>query len=243
MIDFHAHILPGIDDGPQDVEASLALVSMAMQQGTKAIVATPHFYSHHHISVGAFIERRRCVYNRLLDALNRTKEQGFQVHLGAEVLLDRMIFEHENIIQLCIENTRYMMIELPCGCWHKWVYEAIYELVVRYKVKPIIAHIDRYISTNDDWKKLDRLMEMDVLIQINTAFIHDYNLLRKHRFYKLLSQENIHFIGSDCHNTHVRKPDMDIARKKIMKHNGEECWERLMLSAETALKDEPVLQD
>ena len=42
MIDLHAHILPGLDDGPDDLEASVALARAAATAGTATLVATPH---------------------------------------------------------------------------------------------------------------------------------------------------------------------------------------------------------
>ena len=42
MIDIHTHILPGLDDGAEDVYDSLEMGAMAQEHGTKVIVATPH---------------------------------------------------------------------------------------------------------------------------------------------------------------------------------------------------------
>src|SRR4051795_6587893 len=42
VIDLHCHILPGLDDGPPDLDASVALARLAAADGTRTIVATPH---------------------------------------------------------------------------------------------------------------------------------------------------------------------------------------------------------
>ena len=44
VIDFHSHILPGIDDGSASVEQSIAMLRMEAEQGIDHVVATPHFY-------------------------------------------------------------------------------------------------------------------------------------------------------------------------------------------------------
>ena len=44
MIDFHSHVLPGIDDGSKDVSESLEMLRLSLLEGTDIIVATPHFY-------------------------------------------------------------------------------------------------------------------------------------------------------------------------------------------------------
>ena len=45
MIDFHTHILPGIDDGAKDVSVSAAMLEMEKEQGVNEIVLTPHYYA------------------------------------------------------------------------------------------------------------------------------------------------------------------------------------------------------
>ena len=44
MIDIHTHILPGIDDGSRSWEESLKMAQMAVDDGTRVMVATPHLY-------------------------------------------------------------------------------------------------------------------------------------------------------------------------------------------------------
>ena len=43
MIDLHCHILPGIDDGAENLEASIAMAEKAIQQGIRI------FYARHTI--------------------------------------------------------------------------------------------------------------------------------------------------------------------------------------------------
>ena len=43
IIDIHAHILPGVDDGARDLKESIALAVSAASQGIRAVIATPHF--------------------------------------------------------------------------------------------------------------------------------------------------------------------------------------------------------
>ena len=45
MIDWHSHILPGIDDGSGSIEESLALLKMQREQGADTVIATPHFFA------------------------------------------------------------------------------------------------------------------------------------------------------------------------------------------------------
>ena len=56
IIDFHSHILPGVDDGSQSVQESLAMLKMEAEQGIQHVIATPHFYPKHD-SPEHFLER------------------------------------------------------------------------------------------------------------------------------------------------------------------------------------------
>ena len=42
MIDIHTHVLPTIDDGPTTMTESLEMCRIAVNDGIKKIIATPH---------------------------------------------------------------------------------------------------------------------------------------------------------------------------------------------------------
>lgn len=64
MIDFHSHVLPGIDDGSDCVEESLEMLHTAKNQGVSTMLATPHFYAQD-VSVDHFLEKRKKAYDTL----------------------------------------------------------------------------------------------------------------------------------------------------------------------------------
>ena len=69
MIDFHTHILPGMDDGSRDVHESLQVLTLEDEQGVQEILLTPHFYAHID-KVSSFLERREHSFRKLTKALN-----------------------------------------------------------------------------------------------------------------------------------------------------------------------------
>lgn len=85
MIDFHTHILPGIDDGAKSLEESLSLLKMEQEQGVDTIVLTPHYF-HERQSLDAFLQQRNTAYEQLRHAAEREKI-SINFHLGAEVRL------------------------------------------------------------------------------------------------------------------------------------------------------------
>ena len=57
MIDLHCHLLPGIDDGPDDIDGAIALARAAAAAGTQTLVATPHIDHWWHVDPAALPER------------------------------------------------------------------------------------------------------------------------------------------------------------------------------------------
>ena len=73
MIDFHSHVLPGIDDGSDSVETSLRMLDMWRAQKIDCICATPHFYADED-DPESFLSRRSQAYSRLREAIEACKE-------------------------------------------------------------------------------------------------------------------------------------------------------------------------
>ena len=118
MIDFHSHVLPGIDDGSDCVEESLEMLHTAKNQGVSTMLATPHFYAQD-VSVDHFLEKRKKAY----DTLKRCMDDSDcpDIRLGAEVCYFRGIGRAREIEKLCIEGTRVIMVELPFRQWDEEV--------------------------------------------------------------------------------------------------------------------------
>lgn len=70
VIDFHSHILPGIDDGSKNVQMSLEMLGRASEQGVDVMLATSHFYASRH-RIEDFLEKRQRAYERLAEAVYR----------------------------------------------------------------------------------------------------------------------------------------------------------------------------
>lgn len=121
MIDFHSHILPGMDDGSQTVEESLTLLEMLRAQGVDTVAATPHFYAREN-SPEVFLRRRREAWERLNARLT---PGGPQVLLGAEVRYYRGISRLEELHRLCLSGTHVLLLEMPFppgppASWRNW---------------------------------------------------------------------------------------------------------------------------
>ena len=114
-IDFHTHILPGIDDGSRNVEMSLRMLAAQREQQVDEIVATPHFYAQKD-SVEEFLLRRQCSYEKLKTKMAETNLDQ-KLHLAAEVYYFQGIGSAGMIPKLCVEGTQTLLLEMPFAQW------------------------------------------------------------------------------------------------------------------------------
>lgn len=225
MVDFHSHILPGIDDGSQNVDMSVKMLEMEKSSGIKTIVATPHFYLSDQ-TLEDFLAERDNAYNQLLP---ECEKRGVNIHLGAEVLYTHSLADID-MSKLCIGNTKYMMIELPykqlshnfIRSFHSFI-GSIYPDVV-----PILAHAERYLNYTVE-NSIYELLNCDILVQLNSG---SFKMFSPHiKFmHDLIKHSSAHLLGTDCHNITSRPPNMEIARKALNK-KFPGCYEDMMDNA------------
>lgn len=220
MIDFHSHILPGIDDGSRSVEESIALLTQMREQGITTVVATPHFYADEQ-SVEMFLQRRTAAYDRLsveyTDALP-------QILLGAEVLYYNGISRLEGLEKLCIENTRVLLLELPFARWSSTVVHEVLEIANTMNIIVVLAHIERYERYQRSGV-FDELYRNGIIMQVNASYFADRSTRR--RALRQLRDGQIHLLGSDSHGIQNRPPRMNEAVEWIGKKYGVGILEEL----------------
>jgi protein-tyrosine phosphatase len=230
-VDFHSHILPGVDDGSRSVEESLEMLRTEARQGIGTVVATPHFYANHD-TPERFLRRRAAAWEMLHAAM--AQEAGLpEVILGAEVYYFSGISDSDQLHRLTIGQKRYIMLEMPTVPWTQNMYQEMDNIYTKHGITPVIAHIDRYISPLRHRQILDRLEELPVLVQANSDFFLRPATARL--ALRMLKEKRIHLLGSDCHNCSTRKPELGRAIEKIEKHLGASALEHLRFYEETVL--------
>lgn len=211
VTDFHTHILPCVDDGSQSVEQSLQMLSMQAQQGIQNVVLTPHFYPQHQ-ELEEFLQQRDEAFKALQTAV-KDLPRCPHLYLGAEVHYYGGMSNSEDLRRLTVGNSPYILVEMPVRPWNDRDYRELELIYRKLGLIPIIAHLDRYLGPFRTERIFRRLEELPVKIQVNTTFFTEKATCRK--ALKYLQAERIHFIGSDCHSTEYRKPDMKEAIDRI----------------------------
>lgn len=214
MVDFHSHILPGIDDGSESVEMSLRMLKESKQQGVDIIFATPHFYADEN-DPQTFLENRNKAYRALKTAIENSSCEYPEIMLGAEVLYFPGMSVAEELQGLTMGSTPCLLVEPPMMPWSDTMLDEIEQTGKNLKVIPVIAHIDRYMRLLDDDTLIDRVSGRKILIQVNASYFLHRDTYRSavHN----LVEDRFHFIGSDCHNLDTRAQNIGQAAECICK--------------------------
>ncbi len=221
MIDFHSHILPGIDDGAQDIEEAISMLEYSKSQGISTMVATPHYYTE--TSIDDFIAQRENSYNTLKEECKKRNIDIPNIILGAEVYLTNDLFEAGDINKLSIDGTKTILIEMPYSYWHDIYYDKIFHLTSKYHLKPVIAHLDRYIMADKKSVNISKLLSMEVRVQINSdTLVYDKKLAKK-----IFRKDLIDVLGSDTHNNDYRKSSLREAYDLLKNKLGEDAVESI----------------
>ena len=215
MIDWHSHILPGMDDGSRNVAESISMMEMQRAQGIGTVIATPHFYANDE-SVEAFLERRAAAFAELKEQLDGDMPN---VLLGAEVRYYQGISRLAKLKNLRIENSKLLLLEMPMTGWTEYMVRELIELSGKSGIQIVLAHIERYLRLQERsvW---ERLRENGIQMQSNASFFTSFTTKRK--AIALLGNGNIQFVGSDCHNMTSRSPQIGKAYEVIRKKLGDD---------------------
>lgn len=216
MIDFHSHILPGIDDGAENSKMSIEMITKSVDSGVTTIVATPHCYLQSEESIQHFLSHREASYRRLLSVMREQKIKAPKIVLGSEVHLAPGMSKLCDLEKLCLSGTNYILIEMPYEPWADWMFEEVYEVTLQ-GFRPIMAHLDRFLSQE---KYFPNLYSIDVLFQINAGAFLERKTRRK--VLEFFQNDSAHVIGSDMHNLTTRPPNLAEAYEIINKKFG---WE------------------
>lgn len=221
MIDFHSHILPGMDDGSKSVEQSIEMLTALKQQGITKVVATPHFYANCE-SVADFIRRRQSCFQKLSDRIG----DGLpHILLGAEVRYYEGISRLENLSELCVQGSRMLLLEMPVSTWSEFMLRDLIDLAGKKDIILVLAHIERYLRLQNNGVFED-LLDSGILMQMNSGFVIDFFTRRK--ALKLLKNKQVHIMGTDCHNMTNRSPNFSDAGEIIIKKLGKPFFDNFI---------------
>ena len=213
-LDFHSHILPGIDDGAKDIEESIQLLDNMAADGVDLVVATPHFYCSK-TTIHKFLERRNNAYEKIKPYL---KPEHPMILLGGEILYNHALVGNDDLDKLTMQGTGFMLLEMPYTKIDEKIIRGVESMIEDQGMKILVAHIERYLNYTS-YKSLCELMDLDVLGQINAESLVHFK--SRHRCFKLIKEGYVQVMGTDMHRIERHYPSlgegMDIVEKKVGK--------------------------
>jgi len=201
LVDIHAHILPGVDDGAETMKESMRLLEIASNEGITDIIATPHAYSPQFDVPKEKVLEQLALLQKEIEARNI----AIQVHAGQELRLrDFLPQKIETEEALVLAGSRYVLLELPSSGIPGYTVNIIQQLLNLDKV-PIIAHPERNRAIAQKPEYLERLIRHGALAQITAGSVSGHfgkNIQRVSL--QLINANLIHTYGSDVHNLTTR---------------------------------------
>jgi len=215
-VDIHSHILPGVDDGAQNLDVTRRILSSLEENGVTHLALTPHFYPYNQSSE-QFLEKRAEAFDKLLTL---PEAESFCFTLGAEVYLSSTLFNTVDLSSLCYKGTDLMLVEPKYEKnFSKETKIRLRRLITDYGITPVIAHIDRYPFLMSDEKLLSELKEEGCMFQANLSSFSSYFFRKKLiNFYR---KGYLDFLGEDIHHKTLLKSEREKILEKIGKKEDE----------------------
>ena len=205
MIDIHMHLIPGVDDGAENMEMSLVMMARAMEQGISQIIATPHSEVFRYSKEGGKI-----IFKRLVDTAAKVCPE-VKLYLGCEIycetgIMDEVVEALDSGRYPTMNGTKYVLMEFS-----QWVYQEntipCVEALVKAGYIPIIAHMERYKYLRGNMDLVDQFRDMGALIQVNAYSLYDeMDDSIKNWARRLVQERKVDFLGTDAHRTYHRPP-------------------------------------
>lgn len=222
MIDIHCHILPGVDDGAEDITISQKMIDRMSEIGITDVIVTPHYRRH----MFHYPEEKIEEVFQLVQEYAASK----QIHLypGCEYHVDHDIFENLASKRIhSLADTHYVLTEYSYSSDLDRILNYTQELLMR-GWHPIIAHIERYEVFQRKPLLVEEVVDAGALVQVNADAVLglDGRILKK-TTKKLLDHELVDFIASDAHDLDERSTHMEECFVYIRKKYGDETADTL----------------
>jgi protein-tyrosine phosphatase len=227
VIDLHCHLLPEVDDGASSIEASIELLNIAINDGIKHMVFTPHMYPTRYNNTQSSLVKSFDIFQKHL-----AKQQlDITISLGAEVRLCSEILDLYSKNQLSYigrwQDKKVILLEFPHNAIPPGS-ENLISWLLDKNIIPMIAHPERNKAIMNDINKLTPFIELGCLFQLTAMSVTGafgkgaYTIA--HTF---LRNNWAHVIASDAHNSLHRPPILSKAYQFVVENYSEQLAQEL----------------
>jgi protein-tyrosine phosphatase len=197
MIDLHCHVLPGIDDGPRDLQESLDMARTAVNNNIQTIVATPHSLNGFFVNSWPDVVSRAAVFQGALEdaSIPLNLLPGMEVQLGPELFAAIESGEAGTINN----NSRYMLMEFPAFSLPLGSREMIFKLQLQ-GITPVIAHPERHFILQNNLQQLHEFVKLGALCQLTAlSLTGEFGGMVRKSAEEMIRAGLVHVIATDAH--------------------------------------------
>jgi len=237
MIDIHHHLLFGTDDGPRDLESSVAQAEAAAADGITHLVCTPHANSTWNFDPEQNRAKLAMIRERVGDKL--TLGLGCDFHLSYDNIQDAL----KNPTKFTINQGGYLLVEFAEFVIPEQIGDTFCEFLLR-GMRPIITHPERNPILQRNPGRLAEWLRGNCLVQITAGSLEGrFGKEAQAVAWDLLGKKWVHFIATDAHNLAKRPPYLRAVYQAVGKKFGEATAERLCVENPRAVFENREMSD
>jgi protein-tyrosine phosphatase len=216
MVDLHCHILPGLDDGPNTVEESMAMAESAIADGITHVVATPHSNDTYYFD---FKQVRRLCDELQARVGSRLKlATGCDFHLNPENLKSL----REDARRYCINQRDYLLVEFNEVSIPQAMDQTLHEIQLA-GLRLIVTHPERNSILRTHPERLKKWVQQGCFVQVTGGSLTGvFGPVAQKIALRWVGEGLIHFVASDAHNTQRRPLQLQPAYIVVIDRFGEE---------------------
>jgi protein-tyrosine phosphatase len=213
MVDVHCHILPGLDDGPDTIEESMAMAESAIGDGITHVVATPHASSEYFFDYARVRQLREELQSKIGERL--TLATGCDFHLNPENLAAL----REDAPRFCINQHDYLLVEFNEFSIPPSMDQTLHEIQLA-GLRPIVTHPERNVILRGQPERLAKWARVGCYVQVTGgSLIGVFGAGAQKDALRWMAQGVVHFVASDAHNVRGRplklQPAYDVVREQF----------------------------
>lgn len=227
LFDIHCHIIPQVDDGAKSMDMALKMLQMEYDDGVRSIILTPHYRREMFETPEEKIERQFALLKeKAQEKIGKTLHLYLGCEFHANMTMVETLLDKE---RPTMAGSDYVLTEFSSATDFTFARERIYDLVSHGFI-PIVAHVERYPEIRKDMGNLAALKDIGAYLQVNAESILGGEGFAVKRFCKkLIKNDMLDFVGTDCHRTDKRIPNLGPCAEYMEKKMGKEYTERILI--------------
>lgn len=217
MIDLHSHILPGVDDGAENLSVSLEMARTWAADGVTTVACTPHILPGLYGNTGAGIRLAAQELQRILDR----ESIALRLVTGADAhIVQDFVAGLRSGHILSLADTRYVLVEPPHHVVPPRMEEFFFNVMTAGYV-PILTHPERLTWISSGYETMRRLVQAGAWMQITAGSLTGaFGRTAQYWAERMLDEGMVHILATDAHNMRSRPPILSEGRDRAARRVG-----------------------